>query len=366
MFPERPNLPSGARVLVAMSGGVDSSVTAALLKEQGFEVVGVSMRLLDEGALGLSAASGCCGGRDLADARRVAERLGIGHYVLDFAQRFEEGVIRPFARAYAQALTPSPCIDCNRTVKFRDLLQVADEMGARALATGHYARIVAGAQGPELHRGADPAKDQSYFLFATTRAQLARLLFPLGDLTKDEVRAQAQRLGLAVAAKPDSQDICFAPEGDHWRLVGRLCPEALEPGEIVDQTGTVLGRHAGLARYTVGQRKGLGIGGGPPLYVVGLDAERNRVTVGPPGALARTDIDLVAMNWLGEGEAKTEGEAVAVKLRSTRPPMLARLVRRADGTAHLRLERPEMGVAPGQAGVVYRGERLLGGGWIAR
>jgi tRNA-specific 2-thiouridylase len=357
--------PADHRIVVAMSGGVDSSVTAALLVERGFEVVGVSLQLYDHGvATGRKGA--CCAGQDIADARRVAERLGIAHYVLDYQSRFKREVIDDFAAGYRRGETPIPCIRCNQRIKFRDLLTTARDLGGSALATGHYVRRIAGPDGPELHRARDLARDQSYFLFATTGTELDFLRFPLGGLLKAETRERARRFGLAVANKPDSQDICFVPHGSYVRLVERLQPEAGEPGDIVDLDGRVLGRHGGIARFTVGQRKGLGIAAATPLYVVRLDPEVQRVVVGPRSALAQTRLSLGEVNWLCLPPA-ANGTAVTAKLRSTQPPVPATLYPgRSAAEAELVLAAPAGAVAPGQAAVLYDGERLLAGGWIRR
>jgi tRNA-specific 2-thiouridylase len=356
--------PADHRIVVAMSGGVDSSVTAALLVEGGFEVVGVTLQLYDHGAA-IGHKGACCAGQDIGDARRVADRLGIAHYVLDYEGRFRKEVIEDFAEAYRRGETPIPCIRCNQRIKFRDLLGTARDLGASALATGHYVRRTIGPDGPELRRAADPARDQSYFLFATTRAELEFLRFPLGGLAKNETRALARRFDLAVADKPDSQDICFVPQGSYVRLVERLRPEAGEPGAIVDMAGRVLGRHRGIAHFTVGQRKGLGVASAEPLYVLRLDSEQRRVVVGPRAALAETRLSLGEVNWLGR-PAKP-GMAVAAKLRSTQLPVGARFYPGGSKEdAVLILDAPAGAVAPGQAAVLYDGERLLGGGWIRR
>jgi tRNA-specific 2-thiouridylase len=348
-----------ARIVVAMSGGVDSSVVAALAARSGAEVIGVTLQLYDHGAA-VGRAKSCCAGRDIYDARTVADRLGIAHYVFDYASQFREGVIERFADEYARGRTPIPCIRCNQGVKFTDLFGIARDLGADCLATGHYVRRVLGSEGAELHRAADPARDQSYFLFATTREQLDFLRFPLGDLPKPRVRALARELGLLVADKADSQDICFVPDGDYSAVVRKVRPEAAVPGEIVDLEGRVLGRHVGLIHYTVGQRRGLEIGGQPePLYVIRLEPERQRVVVGPKRALAVRAATLSEVNWLG-GEA---AEELSVKVRSLARPVPARFNRTEEGGT-VRFEAPEYGVAPGQAAVLYAGDRVLGGGWI--
>ena len=354
---------SATRVVAAMSGGVDSCVVAALLKREGYDVVGVTLQLYDHGKAAKKKGA-CCAGQDIHDAKRVAERLAIPHYVLDYEERFRKGVMEDFAASYARGETPIPCVRCNERVKFGDLLDMAKELGADALATGHYARRVMGAGGPELHAAADASRDQSYFLFATTPAQLDFVRFPLGAVPKTETRALAVELGLAVADKPDSQDICFVPEGRYTDLVERLKPGAAEPGDIVDAAGRVLGRHAGIIHFTVGQRKGLGISGEPePLFVTAIDAENRRVVVGPRDALRTRTISLSGVNWLGAVDG-----LVRVKVRSMREAVPARVTRLASGGAEVELLNAEEGVAPGQACVFYEeaGTRVLGGGWIVR
>ena len=358
---------AATRVVVGMSGGVDSSVTAALLHEQGYDVVGVTLQLYDHGAaVGKSRA--CCAGQDIYDARRVADRLGIPYYVLDYESRFREAVIEDFADAYARGETPIPCVTCNQTVKFRDLVATARDLDADALATGHYIRRLVGADGPELHRAVDAARDQSYFLFATTREQLDFLRFPLGDLPKAEVRDLARRFGLVTADKPDSQDICFVPDGRYAALVERLRPEAADPGDIVGLDGAVLGRHEGIIHYTIGQRRGLGIGGvDEPYYVVRLEPETRRVVVGPRAALAVSRVPLAGLNWIGAGVGPPmAGAEVSVRVRSTQEPAPGRVFADPAGGATVELVNPQFGVAPGQAAVFYDGSRVVGGGWIQR
>jgi tRNA-specific 2-thiouridylase len=357
-------LAPGARVVVAMSGGVDSSVAAALVAAAGYETVGITLQLYDHGAA-VSRPGSCCAGQDIRDARRVADRLGIAHYVLDYEQRFRKQVIEDFAASYAAGETPIPCVRCNERIKFHDLLGTARELGAAALVTGHYVRRLLGPDGPELHRAADPSRDQSYFLFATTREQLDYLRFPLGGLPKSETRAIAERLGLPVAAKPDSQDICFVPQGRYAAVVEKLRPGAAEPGDIVHVDGRVLGRHRGIIHYTVGQRRGLGIGvDGAPLYVVGLDAANRRVMVGPQSALGNNRVRLRGVNWLGASPVPEEGARIQAKLRSAAEPADATMRSMAEGGL-VDFDVPQMAVAPGQAAVFYQGSRVLGGGWIA-
>jgi tRNA-specific 2-thiouridylase len=354
--------PRETRVVVAMSGGVDSSVTAALLKREGYDVIGMTLQLYDAGAAAKKKGA-CCAGQDIHDARRVAESLGIPHYVLDYEARFKKAVMEDFAATYARGETPIPCVACNEKVKFADLLVTAKELGADALATGHYIKRGEGADGPELHVAADPARDQSYFLFRTTRAQLDFVRFPLGDMPKSDVRKLAAELGLITADKPDSQDICFVPSGNYASIVEKLKPDAVKPGDVVDQTGNVLARHDGVIHFTVGQRKGLGLSGNEePLFVLKLDAAHARVVVGPRSALASKTVTLRDVNWLTDQSAPFE---CTVKVRSTRPPVPARVTPMGDG-AVVELLTPEESVAPGQACVFYDGSRVLGGGWIAR
>ena len=357
------------RVVVAMSGGVDSSVVAALVQAAGYETIGITLQLYDHGAA-LKKQGACCAGQDIHDARRVADQIGIAHYVLDYESRFKEAVIDNFADTYLAGFTPIPCVRCNQSVKFKDLLETARDLGADCLVTGHYVGRVDGPEGAEMRRAADAARDQSYFLFATTRAQLGFLRFPLADLPKPAVRDIAAALNLPVAIKPDSQDICFVPNGKYADVVTRLRPGAAEPGEILHVDGRVLGTHDGVIHFTVGQRRGLGIATGEPLFVVKLDAAAKQVIVGPKECLAITHITLTDVNWIGEqvaGEDALDGRRVLARVRSTRPPVLGTLQIGAGWSVVL--DAPEEGVAPGQACVFYdpldAGDRVLGGGWIA-
>jgi tRNA-specific 2-thiouridylase len=394
-----PKPPRETRVVAAMSGGVDSSVVAAMLKRQGYDVVGVTLQLYDHGAA-VNKPGACCAGQDIHDARRVADAMGFPHYVLDYESRFRHAVMEDFADTYLAGATPIPCVRCNQTVKFKDLKRVAEDLGADCLATGHYVQRLEGPNGAELHRAADASKDQTYFLFATTREQLEFLRFPLGGLPKSETRALAAELGLRVAEKPDSQDICFVPNGKYQAIVEKLRPGAVEPGDIVHVDGRVMGKHDGVINFTVGQRRGLGLATGEPLYVVKLDAASKRVIVGPREDLGVSRIALKELNWIGDGEAPRDGQAILVRVRSTRPPVPAKLFlgppasppansaghesstrkttlisnKTAGETpavqviqAHVLLDAPEEGVAPGQAAVFYdpNSTRVLGGGWIA-
>ena len=361
--------PQDTRVVVAMSGGVDSSVAAALLHEQGYDVVGVTLQLYDHGAA-VAKSKTCCAGQDIYDARKVAEERGFPHYVLNYESKFRESVIDDFADSYMRGETPIPCVQCNQTVKFRDLLKVAHDLGADCMATGHYIQRKENIEGKaELHRAIDPRKDQSYFLFATTQEQLDYLRFPLGGWSKDITREHAERLGLVTADKPDSQDICFVPNGDYASVVKKVRPEAEKPGDIVDQSGNILGTHKGIVHYTIGQRRGIGIGGGvsennAPFFVIGVNAERNEIIVGPKEALARDIIHVQNCNWLMP--ELSEGINVDLKFRSVMKPVKATLKANNDGSAQIILRDAQFGIAPGQAAVAYLGDRVIGGGWITK
>jgi len=364
-----PGRPAETRVVVAMSGGVDSAVVAALLKSQCYDVVGITLQLYDHGqAVGRKGT--CCAGQDIQDARRVAEALRIPHYVLDYEARFKQAVMGEFADSYLSGETPVPCVACNQKIKFHDLLETAEGLGAAALATGHYVKSRPGTAGWELHRAADKERDQSYFLFATTQAQLSFLRFPLGDLRKEETRKLARAFGLTVAEKSDSQDICFVPTGRYTQVIERLRPGAAEAGNIVHVDGRVLGRHSGIINYTIGQRRGIGVAAPEPLYVVKLDAGRREVVVGPREALRARTVILRDVNWLGDEPFETaaaQGVEVLARIRSTGPLQPA-TVGLENGIVVVDLAQGEEGVSPGQACVFYTatggGERLLGGGWI--
>ena len=365
-----PKAPADTRVVVAMSGGVDSSVVAAMLAEEGYDVVGVTLQLYDHGAA-LAKKGACCAGVDIHDARRVAEEMGFPHYVLDYENIFKDAVIDEFADSYLAGATPVPCIRCNERVKFKDLLETAKDLDADCMATGHYIQRKLGDAGAELHCAEDANRDQSYFLFSTTPDQLDYLRFPLGHLpSKDATRKLAARYGLAVADKPDSQDICFVPNGNYASVIEKLRPGAAEPGQIVHADGRVLGEHEGVIHYTIGQRRGLGIGGlSEPLYVVKLDVDAKQVIVGPKEMLATRVVPVREINWLGD-EAFTSRDEwhVSVKVRSTRPPREAIIRPISETEAEVELLTAEEGVSPGQACVFYEtgGSRILGGGWIWR
>jgi tRNA-specific 2-thiouridylase len=365
-----PKPPSETRVVVAMSGGVDSSVVAAQLAEEGYDVVGVTLQLYDHGAA-LAKKGACCAGIDIHDARRVAEEMGFPHYVLDYENIFQDAVIDEFADSYLAGATPVPCIRCNERVKFKDLLQTARDLDADCMATGHYIQRKQGQNGPELHCATDANRDQSYFLFSTTPEQLEFLRFPLGHLpSKDATRELASKYGLSVADKPDSQDICFVPNGNYAAVIEKLRPGAAEPGEIVHADGRVLGTHDGVIHYTIGQRRGLGIGGlSDPLYVVKLDVDKKHVVVGPKEMLSTRNVPVREINWLGDEPFDSRAEwQVSVKVRSTRPPREAVIRPLSPTTAEVELLSPEDGISPGQACVFYEteGSRILGGGWIWR
>ena len=371
---ERLRLPSvapGERIVVAMSGGVDSSTVAAAMTALGYDVIGVTLQLYDHGAA-VKKAGACCAGQDIHDARRVAESLDIPHYVLDYEDRFRRAVIDDFVASYRAGRTPIPCVLCNERVKFADLLDMARDLDAACLVTGHYVRWSHGADGPELHRAVDRDRDQSYFLYRTTRAQLDRVRFPLGALDKRETRALAERFGLVTASKPDSQDICFVPDGRYSDVIAKLSPGAAQPGDIVHEDGRVLGRHDSIIHFTIGQRRGLNVATGAPLYVLRLDADRNRVIVGPRDSLATRRIAVQAVNWLGDGtwpDVAARGLPVRIKVRSTRPPVPATVRAIGPASAEVTIAGSEEGVAPGQACVFYDADpaetRMFGGGWIA-
>ncbi len=358
-------VPDGALVAVAMSGGVDSSVTAALMVEAGYQVVGITLQLYDHGQM-IDKKGACCAGQDIYDARTVADKLGFPHYVLDYESIFKQSVIDDFVDTYLQGETPIPCVRCNQKVKFKDLLTTARDLGAAAMVTGHYVQRIEGVAGAEMHRAVDPTRDQSYFLFTTTSEQLNFLHFPLGGLPKTETRALAHRFGLKVAEKPDSQDICFVPSGGYASVVEKLRPGALDPGEIVHMDGRVLGHHKGIIHYTVGQRRGIGVSAGDPLYVIRLDPTLKQVIVGPKEALAKDRIWVKEVNWLSNPQEFLEGRRVVVKIRSTHPGIEANVFSRSNDRAEVQFINPEYGISSGQACVFYDGSRVLGGGWITQ
>lgn len=361
--------PKDTRVVVAMSGGVDSSVVAAMLHEQGYDVVGITLQLYDHGEFA-GKKGACCAGQDIYDAKRVADDCGFPHYVLNYESMFKQNVIDDFADSYLRGETPIPCVRCNQRVKFQDLLQTARELNADVMATGHYIKREEDENGKgRLFRGKDQGKDQSYFLFATTQEQLDFLRFPLGNMTKTETRALAEKYGLVTADKPDSQDICFVPDGDYAGVIQKLRPEAIAPGKIVHLDGRELGDHDGIIHYTIGQRKGLGLGGGEtggtPLFVVGLNPDTHQVIVGPREALARDHMTLKDFNWIGDRDLGDAPLPVTVKVRSAQEPIEAAVHLTADHTPVISLTQPYYGISPGQACVIYDGDRCLGGGWIA-
>jgi tRNA-specific 2-thiouridylase len=357
-------LNKGDRVAVAMSGGVDSSVVAALMVEAGYDVIGITLQLYDQGELA-SRKGACCAGQDIYDARNVADKLNFPHFVLDYESVFKQAVIDDFVTSYTKGETPIPCIQCNQKVKFKDLLTTAKNLNANALITGHYVKNIFNNNIAELHRPFDKSRDQSYFLFNTSQEQLNYLRFPLGIISKKETREHAKRFGLEIAEKPDSQDICFVPNGNYISVIEKFKPGALEPGEIVDETGKVLGTHTGTIQYTIGQRKGIGISHKDPLYVIGINAEKKQVIVGPKSSLAINEIYLKDVNWL-TSKIDEQGYDLFVKIRSTHEPVKATVFKTSHTTATIRFSTPEYGVAGGQACVFYEDERVLGGGWIIK
>ena len=357
--------PKDTKVAIAMSGGVDSSTVAGLMKKEGYNVVGITLKLYDDAKFSKESRQ-CCAGQDILDAKRVSQQLNINHKILYYQKKFKRDVIDSFVNSYEIGETPIPCVQCNQTVKFRDLYSYAKELKADALVTGHYVNRIQQNGQAEMYRAADLQRDQSYFLFATTQEQLDFLRFPLGGMTKEETRDEAARLGLSVADKPDSQDICFVPNGNYAEVVKNMRPNAVTPGKIVNQVGAILGSHDGIINFTVGQRRGLNIGGGDPLYVLRLEPNTNRVIVGPKEALLKETIILNEINWLGDEPLGDETIEISVKIRSMTPPLPATLRSKKGGRGEVILHSPYAGIAPGQACVFYQDERMLGGGWIVR
>lgn len=360
------NVKPGSRVVVAMSGGVDSSVAAALMAKSGYDVVGITLQLYDHGQA-VKKKGACCAGQDIHDARRVASHIGIPHYVLDYESLFRDQVIEDFADSYIRGETPIPCVRCNQTVKFKDLLLTAKKLQASCLVTGHYVKRLKGIDNAELHTADDLTRDQSYFLFATTQEQLDFVRFPLGDFKKTEIRDIAREIGLIVSDKPDSQDICFVPNGNYASIVNKIRPGALDSGDIVDLEGNVLGKHDGIINYTVGQRRGLGISSPKPLYVIKINPDKKQVIVGPQEALAEREIFISDVNWLISKKDLKQDEIISeIKIRSTRPAKKGKVIPLENNKAKIFLDEDEYGVSPGQACVFYQGTRVIGGGWITR